>query len=118
MNTELTAIRNVLRQGKCNNDIKRRLIEIRGDVSLFHNPFHKIINEAVKNALEEIDLGNYQSASYQIGFIHNMPFNIEDIENWDSEHFYEFELPVFFEHTDGTHRIKKMVKLIAELIED
>lgn len=45
-----------------------------------------------------------------------MPATLNNLKKWDEDHFYEFEVPVFFENTNDIKRIKTMILLLAELV--
>lgn len=115
MNTNLAFIRNELLKGKCSDEMIDTLEEIKESLIKLNNPFSSICKQAIFNALEDIKQSKLEEAGYQINLIHNMPMDPKDFAKWDESHFYEFELPVFFENTEGAGRIKKMIILLAEL---
>jgi hypothetical protein len=115
MNTDLAFIRNQLKNGKCNQNVKDS-IKITMDVlQESKSPFSGICRQACQNALDDIAEGKYELAGYEINLIHNMPIKSEEVKGWDEEHFYLYELPVYFEHLEDALRVKKMLILLADL---
>lgn len=115
MNIDLAYARNQLLNGKCSLELEDNLSRILKQLVVDNNPFFNICKQCLESALEDIKLKDYVSAGYQINFIHNMPETIGDLNSWDEGHFYEFEIPIFFENTNGIKRIKTMIILLAEL---
>lgn len=115
MNADLAFVRNQLRSGNYSQDIEQ---VIKQTISLLKDrktPFAHICKQACLNALDDIAFGKYKLASYEINLIHNMPINAEEIQAWDEEHFYLYELPVYFEHVEDMSRVKRMLILLANL---
>lgn len=117
MNIDLAYARNQLLNNSCNTELRDNLLYTQKKLVSKNNPFFNICNQCLENAIDDIDCKDYVSAGYQINFIHNMPMNPEDFNKWDEEHFFEFEVPTFFDNTDGVDRIKKMILLLAELVQ-
>lgn len=116
MNIDLAYARNQLLNGKCSTELKDNLSQTLRQLVKEHNPFFTICKQCLESALEDIEHKDYVSAGYQINFIHNMPATLNNLKKWDEDHFYEFEVPVFFENTNDIKRIKTMILLLAELV--
>ena len=115
MENDLIYIRNTLLDGRSNDDITDKLQSILRHYENYDNLFTGVCQQAINNALKYISENKFEDAAYQINLIHNFPWTQQDFEKWDENHFYEFELPVYFEHTDDVNAIKKMIICLAEL---
>lgn len=115
MNTDLAYIRNELLNDHCTDEITNMIKATQRSLVQSNNPFFPVCQQAITNALEDIESNKFEDAGYQINFIHNIPMQSEDFNKWNSDHFYEFEVPLYFEHTNGVERIKKMIAILADL---
>lgn len=116
MNIGLAHIRNKLLNEDNDDEYIRILKEISDSLVESANPFFKICKQALTNAIEDIKNGNLTDAAYQVNLIHNMPLDKNGMSKWNENHFYEFEVPVYFENTNNVDRIKKMILILADLI--
>lgn len=113
MQVDLIYARNVLKKGDCNEDVKRIIKTIMDKAEGVSSPVSNLYKQVCQNSLEDILNKDYVSAGYELNLIHNMPLNGE---RWDEEHFYLYELPVYFENSNSAKRVKKMLLLISEII--
>lgn len=117
MNTKLIFIRNKLLNEENDIPYKKNLLEILSSLSK-DSKFLPICKLVINNALDDININKLKSAGYQINLIHNLPIEKEYSQKWDNEHFFEFEVPLYFENEDDPERIKKMILLLAEIIKE
>ena len=116
MNDELVYIRHQLFKEKVDSSVINDLKSMLNNYKRENSIFSEICIQAINNALMYISKNKLKSAAYEINLIHNFPFSKENFYDWDEGHFFQYELPVYFEHSEDVDIIKNMIVCIANLI--
>lgn len=80
----------------------------------FDSPFIPLIRFCISNALEEIAEQKFKAASVELNVVHDIPFSIAEMGEWDWEWFYKNALHVYFEKSKNAMRLQKFVGLLAQ----
>lgn len=111
---ELAFLRNQLAMGRFSNEDSELMSKFKNKMVNSNTPFKELAINAINNCEQDINSGNFKSATQEIQLIHN--FTFEDFHDWNSDHFYKIELLSYIELANSSERIKKVIVLIAGLI--
>lgn len=110
---ELAFLRNHLLSKIFTKEDKLLIESIKSEISNSKSPFTEIALYAISNCEEDIANDDFKSAGYEINLIHNFAFY--DLNEWDSEYFYQIELSSYLDKAKETKRIKDLILRLARL---
>lgn len=113
---DLAHLRNQLSNNVFKENEEHLFEEIRTKVELYDSIFAKVILKGLGNALMDARQRNFESASREMQFIHNLPISDEELRGWDEKYFYTCELLGYLDTSQNQDRIKEYIILLAEVI--
>lgn len=105
----LISSRNILLNGKCNDNISLCLKDVLGKLDLISVESTKeIISFCVMEVIEQIKNMNFVSAGRILNLIHNFPLDDVSEAAWDIDYFLSMELVTFLENFENIESSRKI----------
>ena len=112
--TELAVVRNRLFNGKYDERDRQVLRDALCQAEARGTAIDRLVAEASAAAMAAAEAGDLSGAAHEVNLIHNVP--LSPGENWNQNHFLEFELPTYFDQDVSVSRIRAVVLAVADAV--
>lgn len=110
MRESIVSSRNILLEGRTTNEANECLdMALKEMESIGLMCTREILMYCIAEAIALIVAGNYIAAGYVLNLVHNLPFDIEEMRDWNVDYFLSVELPAFLEHFDEIQPARNIV---------
>ncbi len=111
---EIKNLRNILWTMKFTDKDREIFNEVRAKIEMSNSVFKDLILFCMKNALEDIEKNDFKTAAKELSVIHELPFDEDELEDWDDAWFYKNQLAEYFDRNKYTLRAKELINLLAD----
>lgn len=112
---ELAHLRNRLAVSQFGEPERMLLNQLKDTVEHSNSPFSKMTLLALENCVADLKVKDFEAATREIQLVHNFLVAENEYTLWDEEHFYRIELLSYIEEVNCLHRIKQLIKGLAEI---
>ncbi len=110
---ELKHLRNTLWTSKFSKHDQKMMESVIEIISSSESPFKEMILFALHNSKEDIENSQFKIAAKELSLVHELPVDVDDIEDWDDSWFYKNQLGEYFDKNKNIERVKKVVDLLS-----
>lgn len=110
---DIKHLRNTLWTSKFSKQDQATMSEVIGKIDESNSPFKELILFALYNAKQDIDSGDFKVAAKELSLVHELPVDVDDIEDWDDAWFYKNQLGEYFDKNKNIERVKQVIDFLS-----